>query len=90
MAPLREDASHRRDDALLVGEISERIKPFLAGQSPEIQGAVLCDLLSLWLAATHPGLREELLQMHIAFVREMVPSSERQIFGEGGFPMGHI
>jgi hypothetical protein len=61
--------------------IVERIKPILAGRSPELQGEVLADLLAIWLAGhIAPGdpaatceMREHLLAMHVDEVRELIP-----------------
>jgi hypothetical protein len=57
----------------------ERIKPLLAGHEPEVQGAVLADLLGLWLAGHQaPGdveatriLRAQLLAEHWLAVRAL-------------------
>ncbi len=66
-----------------VEPIVERIRPLLAGHRPEIQGAVLADLLATWLAG-HMGegadrVREELLRMHIEMVRKLIPVNETMI-----------
>ncbi len=55
-------------------EIVERVKPLLGGQPPEVQGAVLAQLLSLWLAGHYqvgPEVQERLLAHHIAMVRRL-------------------
>jgi len=62
-------------DALL-----DRIKPILAGQPAELQGAVICDLTAIWIAghriegdrAEGDQMRAELLAMHAEHVRELV------------------
>jgi transketolase len=47
-------------DPELVTSIVERIKPLLFGKPPPVQGAVLADLLAMWLAAHWiPGDQEE-------------------------------
>ncbi len=59
--------------------LANRIKPILANHRPEVQGAVLAELLSIWLAGhLIPGdeketqaFREELLTTHCAMVREL-------------------
>jgi predicted ABC-class ATPase len=64
-----------------VMRLVEEIKPLLAGKSAFIQGAVLADLLAIFLAGhIVPGdqaatnqLREDILSMHIEQVRELVP-----------------
>jgi hypothetical protein len=68
-------------------ELTLQVRPLLAGFPSEIQGAVLADLLSLWLAGhLVPGNREEtdslrafLLNQHIDAVRSLIPSSEAEI-----------
>ena len=62
-------------DALL-----DRIMPFLAGQSAELQGAVIADLVAIWLAghrvsgdrAEGDRTREELLAQHAQHIGELV------------------
>lgn len=52
-------------------------EPLFAGRDPEVVGAVLADLLAMLLAG-HVGedaaaLREQLLEVHIAAVRRLIP-----------------
>jgi hypothetical protein len=64
-----------------VSPLVDRIRPLLAGHEPAVQGAVLADLLAIWLAGhLYPGdaaataeLREDVLRMHIEAVRALVP-----------------
>jgi len=65
--------------------IIKRIRPLLAGNPAQVQGAVLADLLAMWLAG-HVSLksreateanREELLAMHIETVRQLVPENAK-------------
>lgn len=71
----RAAAAHR------VQRLVEQIKPILAHQPPEIQGAALADLLAIWLAghvysglpSTTATMREAFLLAHIERVRELVP-----------------
>lgn len=58
----------------------DQIRPILHGRGEMIQGAVLADLLAMWLAG-HVGpdaeaLRAELLAMHIDAVRKLIPVNE--------------
>lgn len=70
-----------------VETLAKAIKPLLAGKSPAIQGAVLADLLALWLAGhVVPGdpaaaeeLRAELLARHVRAVIRLVPHAARAI-----------
>jgi hypothetical protein len=71
--------------------IAERIKPHLAGRSPEIQGAVLAELLSVFIAGHYKGgsdLMDRVLNMHVEMVRQLVPSSIEalKLRGQGGTP----
>lgn len=70
-----------------IEEIVTAIKPLLAGRKPEVQGAILCELLALWIAGhgDHQA-RAQLLDMHFKAVREMIPISERELFGPKGHP----
>jgi hypothetical protein len=61
-----------------------QIKPLLAGLDPALQGAVIADLLSIWLAAHHvsgvPALAvDRLLQSHIEVVRMLLPENIKAI-----------
>jgi hypothetical protein len=58
----------------------DSIKPYLRGRSPVVQGAVIADLLAIWLAghqvegsteATRK-LRADMLAAHVAMVEELV------------------
>jgi hypothetical protein len=69
---------------LRVTELSEDIGQLLYGQGPEVQGAVLADLLAILIAghivpgnaAATAELREALLQHHLKCVRELIPINE--------------
>lgn len=62
-----------------VPSLVERIKPILAGLEPELQGAVIADLLAIWLAGHHVAgdidatreMRAELLANHCFHVRRL-------------------
>jgi hypothetical protein len=71
-------------------EISLALQLRLKGYPPELQGAVLADLLSIWLAGHAPIVREEILQLHIAHVRELIEINEKLIFGEQGHPQTNM
>lgn len=77
-------------DAAVIVAISQRIKPILAGSGSGVQGGVLADLVSLWLAGHHPDLREGMLIEFVRLTRELIPPSEKEIFGERGFPTGGL
>jgi hypothetical protein len=57
-------------------EIVENIKPLMAGQPREVQGCVVAQLLSMWVAGHYlngDALMEQVLQEHIAHVRKLIP-----------------
>jgi hypothetical protein len=59
-----------------VSRLIDQIKPLLAGHDPAVQGAVLADLLAIWLSGHHPAtVREHLLSMHILAVLDLVAES---------------
>jgi len=72
-----------------VPRIVQDIRPLLDGHPPEIQSAVLADLLAIWLASHlirgHPeqtdAIREKLLDLHIAMVRDLVAVNATEIHG---------
>jgi hypothetical protein len=67
-----------------VMRISMAIRPLLGGHSPEVQGAVLGDLVSLFIAGHHPQLRDMVLDQHIQLVRNLIPESEKEIINQYG------
>jgi hypothetical protein len=60
--------------------LANQIKPLLAGRPPEVQGAVLAELLATWVAGhVDPTNRERtadmrtaLLAQHLTFVEQLV------------------
>ena len=62
------------------------IKPILANNPPEVQGAVLADLLAIWLSGHAPFTRDKILQAHIQGMWDLIAINERLIFGDGGHP----
>ena len=68
--------------------VTERIKPILANHHPTLQGAVLAELLSIWIAghvadtgANSAKLRREMLKMHVEQVRKLIPVNAKIIHG---------
>jgi hypothetical protein len=71
-----------------VNALRQRVAPLFHGQSPDIVGAVLSDLVALLLAG-HQGagvaeLREALLALHIETVRNLIPINEALLLGKQG------
>lgn len=79
-----------RSQAIVVVKLVDKIGPILGAHPPEIQGAVLADLLATWLAghqmldATPEMLtkyRGELLALHLELVADLAGINEARIFG---------
>jgi hypothetical protein len=63
----------------------DRIRPILGHRPPEIQGAILADLLAMWLAGhvaedadTTRTLRADLLAMHCTAVRQLTELNDER------------
>jgi hypothetical protein len=75
------------DDATLALQITDAMKPLLAGYPRMVQSAVLANLTALWLAGHYATdeeistaqLREELLEGHVKLIRDMIEPSEQEI-----------
>ncbi len=66
-----------------VQEVIAAIKPLMAGRNPAIQGAILADLVSLWLAGhqVDDAAIDGLIELHVDTVRELLPVNRRLIAG---------
>jgi hypothetical protein len=62
------------------------IKPHLAGHPSQVQGAALSELVSILLAGHPDYMREDMLSAHLSCVRNLVPISEHELFGDAGHP----
>jgi len=68
-------------------ELVEKIKPLLAHNDPQVQSAVLAELLSIWLVGFHISddreateqLRAELLARHCELVRELTAVNAKML-----------
>jgi hypothetical protein len=76
------------NDATESMKLALYIKPMLAGKGAHVQGAVLAELMALLLAGHHPSVRESVLTLWLATVRELVPVCENEIFGGPHRPEG--
>lgn len=65
-----------------IESVLNQVRPLLAGRPPEVQGAILAELLATFIAAHHPSLREEILTIHVDIVRKLVPECEAEIFAK--------
>ena len=79
----------RRPTMREINQVINKIKKHLRGKGPELQGAVLCELLAMFLAGHHPSLRDDVLEVHINTARALVPANEAALFEHyGGRPEG--
>jgi hypothetical protein len=69
---LRKVENDRKEHDLAVGEMGA----ILAGRPAQAQGAILADLLSIWLAGWHPTVREESFSLLLKLARERVSVQE--------------
>lgn len=64
-----------------VQEVVAQCAECLHGRDPEIQGAALADLVSMWVAGHFgpEGFREQLIEEHVDTVRRLLPINEKII-----------
>lgn len=63
--------------------LANAMRPLLAGRGPEVQGAALADLVSIFFAGHHPALREEAIEAWVQCMRDLIPDSEQELFPHG-------
>jgi len=73
-----EDLRKVEDDRTEHDAALEQIGAILAGRPPQAQGAILADLVSMWLAGWHPDVREEAFSLLQKLTRERVPVQEER------------
>lgn len=76
---MKADRDQRVEQILAV---ADRIKPMLHGLGPDVQGAVLCELLSYWVAGHEPKMRKPVLKHFLSVLRELVEVNEQILFGD--------
>jgi hypothetical protein len=72
-----------KTDAREARAIVDRIAPFLAGQRPEIVGAVVAELMARYLACFAPDGRDEVRELMLALVDTLVPLTVNQMIKDG-------
>jgi hypothetical protein len=73
------------NDLNLIADRVRQIRPLLAGLESHVQGAILADLLAMWLAghgvrgdsAATDDLREDLLDAHLGIVTQLIPENAK-------------
>lgn len=68
--------------------IAKSIKPLLAYKGPDVQGAVLAELLATWLAGHRRDMRDEILANLLQTVNDLLPIHEADMFRGGPRPEG--
>lgn len=77
----------QRDDRIAM--VTRVCELALQGQGPEVQGAVLVDLVSMYFAGHHPTVREEMIEVFINGMRSLIGVNEQILFERhGGMPEG--
>lgn len=71
-------SADRMPELALADAIVEEIKPLLAGRGAEVQGAVLVNLVAIFIAGHDPVIREKILQLHIEAVRGLADVISRE------------
>jgi hypothetical protein len=66
--------------------LSRTIQPLLHGRNPDVVGAALADLCSIYFAGHNPIMRDDLLRFWFETMKAMIPESEKEFFGNAGFP----
>jgi len=64
----------------------ERLKPLFAHHSPQVVGAVLAELLALFIAGHAPSLRADARKELLKLVDDLVPISIERLIEEGTAP----
>lgn len=67
--------SHHDD----VCKIIDGIKPLLAPHEPEVIGAVLVDLVAMFVAGHEPEVRDKVMEIHVRLVHKLVPVIDKII-----------
>lgn len=76
------DAVNREVDTIIEG-----CKALLFGHGPDVQGAVLAELTSLWLAGHPDYSRQMLFEVHSEGVHRSIATHEKILFGKDGHPL---
>jgi 2,3-bisphosphoglycerate-independent phosphoglycerate mutase len=74
--------------ARLVDQMTARMKEMLSGFPPELQGAMLADLIAIWLVGHAPQIRQYLYREHAKMIWPLVNANEKIIFKGKGHPAG--
>ena len=65
-------------------EVVDTIKPFLADETPNVQGFVIAELLAIYIAGFNPLVRQKTLDLVLNTARDLMEQYDR--WGEDGHP----
>lgn len=65
------------DDMKTIQKLTRQCGMILHGKDPNIQGAVLCDLLAMFIAGHHPDLRKTILDLHLEHLHPLIAANDR-------------
>ncbi len=83
---MSEQTAEEKATADYIASVADPIKVLLSGKPAFIQGAVLGELLALWLIGHPDFMRKSLLKTHMHYVRSLIPGSELEVFAPSGHP----
>jgi hypothetical protein len=72
-----------KTDARAAGAIVDRIAPLLAGQRPEIIGAVVGELFARYLSCFSTDHRDDVKEMLLALVDQLIPLTVDKMIEDG-------
>lgn len=70
----------------VVNGIVKEVQPILKGHGPEIQGAAIADILSIYVTAHAPHLREKAMTFLVDTALKLIPINEQALFPNGKHP----
>lgn len=76
------------DEAVLARAIAQEIIPMLAGRDAGVCGAVLMELVSIWIAGHNPSLRALIYEQWSKAMHDLVPIQDAIIFSTRPRPPG--
>lgn len=78
--------NYEEADIEVVQEVVDQIRPLLAGKGPHIQGAIIADLVAIFIAAHAPPIREEAKENLFMAIDALVTANEHLMFPDGKHP----
>jgi hypothetical protein len=65
-----------------------RVRPLLAGQSPDVVGAALGELCAIFLASHAPGPRAQQYRLFLGLIHDLTSHFARHMIATGRAPEG--